>query len=334
MGSSQKFSAAKRAQRMDTFSATARSQVPAASNLITALPSYNAPAQQISRLFDFQSYFDDTLLQQALLEQTRNAQIVESTAKTEQISGYAIANAPWSQTPVSVQFNVGGQPTTSDPLVLMPGQIERPHGLPRGMKDGNFSGFTWGLPFGWLGGGLATIVVFQSPDSDVAWPGNAEVIFHRQRMRILAPASVATTAPKNWPLRFPWVNALRGSGSIPQNGSPQMSIAEPTRVLMSLRMTALAAPADMRILFHESSDFDLDSAGAVIATNARFVDTTWGTYAASGIVGNLNTAYPIMTFDGGPLNRLGCDLGGVQLVDLSGGTLAGQYVDVVRYGKL
>lgn len=294
----------------------------------------NSPVQQISKVFRFQSYFDSTLLERAILAQKRNEPIVQSTFEEVQIPGYAIGLAPWSQTVVAMQFKVGGQATSSQPVILKPGQVVRPHGLPRGMTSGSFSGFAWGIPFGWLGGGLATIFVFQTPDADVNWPGDSEVIFHRTRMIVKAPASAPTNAPKNWPLRFPWTQASQGTNSVPQQGQPAAAIAQPTQVLMRLRLTTLAAPATMRIIVHESNDFDLDSAGAVIATPSGFIDFTWPSFAAAGIgAGNLITHYPMFELPT-PLARLAADDGGLALVDLSGGSLADAYVDFVRYGRL
>src|SRR5260221_7507391 len=158
------------------YNAVARSE--ASPQTRSILPETSAPVQQISRLFLYQSYFDSTLLQNAILEQTRNSPIVESTVQENQIPGYAIGLHPSSQTPVAIQFKLGAQPSSSQAIVLKPGQVVRPHGLPRGMNSGAFSGFRWGLPFGWLGGGVATLLVFSTPDADVSWPGTPEVIFH------------------------------------------------------------------------------------------------------------------------------------------------------------
>ncbi len=299
----------------------------------TILPDTDSPGVAITALFPFQSYFDSTLLETALLIQSTNQPIIDSTLKKMQIGGYSFGLHPSSQTPVAVQPIVGGQSASPQAIVLHPGQIYRPHGRTDG-RAGQFSGFNWGLPFGWLGGGMATLYVFPSSDADVAWPGDSEVIFHRQRMQIVAPGFLPANAPKNWPLRFPWTQALRGAASIPQQGAAVISIAEPTRVMMSLRMPSLGTASDMRMIIQESNDFDLDSAGAVIAGLGRFDTYTWGTYAANGGAGNLATNYPVVQYDG-PLVRLAADDGGVTLVDMSaGGDLTEEYVDVVRYGKL
>jgi hypothetical protein len=229
---------------------------------------------------------------------------------------------------VAIQFAVGGQPSQSAVLILRPGQTIRPFGLPKGRTHGAFSGFTWGLPFGWLGGGMATIFVFQTPDSDGAWPGDPEVVFHRQRMKIYAPADYPGTI-YNWPMRFPWPNALLGSNSTPQGGKPQLAITQPTRVSMRLRMTSLANPADMRIIMQSTNEFE-DNNGAV-ATTASYQDVTWGSFTAAG--GAAPTTYPVQQIESN-VARLSADDGKFVLVDLSGGTLAAQYVDVVRWGRL
>lgn len=294
------------------------------------LPEARGPASQSSRIFLYQSYFDDTLAGQALLTQDQSSPIVSSTAKSEAVTGYGVGLHPSSQTPIAIQFSVGGQPATGQPMFLRPGQVVRPFGLPGG-SSGAFSGFTWGLPFGWLGGGLATLVILGSPDAAVEWNQDSpEIIFQRLRLRIVASGSLPAAAPKNWPMRFPWPQALRGADSALQKGQPVLSIT-PTRTLMRLRLATLAAPATMRMLFHETNDFDLDSAGAVIATQASALDITWGTWASFG-AGNLATQYPIVSLDDTGW-RLAADDGGVVLASTDA-SLQGQYVDIVRYGRL
>jgi len=303
----------------------------------TILPDTDSPGVSITQLFMYQSYFDSTLLQTALLTQAQNEPIVDSTAQRTSLGGYAIGLHPSSQTPVAIRPTVGGQSASPQTIILKPGQIYRPHGRIDG-KPGNFSGFTWGLPFGWLGGGVATLYVFPSPDADVAWPGNAEVLYHRQRM-LIGGFTLPANAPKNWPLRFPWTQAIRGASSISQQGAAIISITEPTQILMTLRKTSLASPANMRMLFQETNDFGLDSAGAVIAAETVFVDYTWGTYVAGGGGGgNLTLQYPVKQLTGEAV-RLAADDGGVQLIDLDStalaeGLISGAYVDVCRYGKI
>ncbi len=297
------------------------------------LPDTDSPGVAVSALFKYQSYYDNTLLEAALLTQSQNEPIVGSTKRPEEIGGYSFGLHPSSQTPIAIQPRVGGQTASPQAIILQPGQIYRPHGRTDGRAAGNFSGFDWGLPFGWLGGGQALLYVFPSSDADVAWPGNAEVLFHRQRMRIVAPGALPAAARKNWPLRFPWTQAVRGATAISQAGAALVTIAEPTRVMMSLRLAVLAAAGDMRMILQSSNDFDLDSAGAVVLTGPRFDSYTWGTYVANGGAGNLATNYPVVEYNG-PLARLAADDGGVCLVDMSAGTLTDAYVDIARYGRL
>lgn len=296
------------------------------------LPDTNSPGVSLTSVFQYQSYFHDTLLQTAILPQAKNEPIVGSTLLKSRVGGYTIALHPSSQTPVAVQMTVGGASASPQTVTLTPGQIFRPNGRPNG-SPGGFSGINWGLPFGWLGGGVATLYVFPSADADVSWPGNPEVIFQRQRMQIVAPGALPANAPFNWPQRFPWVKAFSGTVPVDQSGGPTISVAEPSRILMSLRLASLATNPTMRFLFQGTNDFDLDSLGAVVATPVRFVDYTWGTYAANGGAGNLGTNYPVVELSG-EVVRLAADSGGVQLVDLSASTLTNAFVDIVRYGRL
>jgi hypothetical protein len=298
----------------------------------TILPDTDSPGVALTEKFEFQSYFDDTLLSTALLLQSQNEPIVGSTLKKANVGGYAFGLHPSSQAPVAVRPLVGGQGASPQAIILKPGQIYRPKGRPGG-KPGHFSGFDWGLPFGWLGGGVCTLYVFPSPDADVAWPGDPELLFHRQRVKIVNAAGLPANAPKNWPLRFPWTQAIRGASSISQKGAAIISISNPTRIELSLRVASLAVANEIRFVIHESNDFDLDSVGAVIATLARFREYTFGTYAAAGGVGNLSIQYPVDEILGGPLNRLAADDGGIVIQDITGG-LVDQYVDICRYGRI
>jgi len=299
----------------------------------TILPDTTSPGVSITQLFKYQSYYDDALLQNAILIQSQNEPIVGSTLQKSNVAGYCFGLHPSSQCPIAVQPTVGGQGASPQAVILRPGQIYRPHGKP-GEGSGNFSGLNWGIPFGWLGGGVATLYVFPSPDADAAWPGNAEVLFHRQRMQIVG-LPLPANAPKNWPLRFPWTQAARGPLPISQAGAAIISVSEPTRIEMSLRLPSLGAPANMRFIFQGTNDLDLDSLGNVILTPNRFVDYIWGTYAANGGVGNLSVNFPVKELTG-EVPRLAADDGGVQLFDLDAGAtgITGAFVDVARYGKI
>lgn len=295
------------------------------------LPEVSAPCQQVTKIFPYQSYYDDTLLQTAVLSQPPNQPIIQSTLATQAIPGYAIGLSPDSDTPVAIRFNLGAQTSSSQTIILAPGQVVRPFGIPVGADRGAFSGFDWGLPFGWLGGGVATLLVFSTPDSDVAWPGQPEIVFQRQRMIVSDQASLPAAAPFNWPLRFPWQHMF--NSTIQQYGQPQFSIT-PSRVMMRLRLNTLAAPATMRMLFQGSNEFDIGATGTGTpsTTPVSYFPITWGSFAASGGAGDLATQYPVEQLEDSFI-RLGCDNGGVSLVS-SDAALIGQYVDVVRYGRL
>ncbi len=310
----------------------------------TILPDTSSPGVALTELFPLQSYLDDTLLEKALLIQTPNEPIVRSTLKIANVGGYTFGLHPSSQTPVAVRPIVGGQTASPQAVILRPGQIYRPHGRPDN-KTGNFSGIEWGLPYGWLGGGVATLYVFPSADADVAWPGDAEVMFHRFRARITTPAALAglAAALNNWPLRFPWTQAVRGAASISQKGASAITITNPTRVMMSLRLNALATAGDMRMILQGSDDLDTGTLAlpGEPGVGCRFDTYTWGTYAANGGAGNLATNYPVIEYTG-PLVRLGSDgitaagaaLGGMVFVDMSSGSLTEAYVDIARYGRI
>ncbi len=328
--------------RMSEFSRSALGQAERNVKPVFAMvPGIDAPMQTISKIFDFQSYFDSTLLQKALLEQSPNEAIVASTMDEAQISGYALGLSPASQTPVAVQFKVGsGQQSSSAPQILRPGDIIRP----MGEKGKAFSGFKWGLPFGWLGGGSATLVVFPNAEADAKWLGGAEVIFHRARFAIKQPADLTlagsfNNAPKNWPMRFPWSQALQSSGSIVQQSHPAIAIVEPTRVMLALRgITTVAAGAGARVraIFQGSNDLGLDSAGDPVLTTPVFEEYTFPEFSSIGTSGNMATQNPALVFKDGVIARIAADDGGMLFVDNStvAATLTDGFVDVVRYGRL
>ncbi len=292
-----------------------------------------SPCTVLAGNFIFQSYLDTTLLENALLTQIPNDQIVASTRKEVQISGYSVGLHPSSQTPVAVRFKIGGRGTSSDVFFLKPGQVI----TPAGDAKGNFTGLEYGCPFGWLGGGNFTLLVFRTPDAEVNWHGNTEIIFHRVTIPVLQPSDLTAAgsnnnARRNWPISFPWNQALRGVAAITQKGQPALGV-EPTRTLLALRgVTALAAPADMRLLFQASNE-ETTSTGAVANSSVLFEDITWPVWAGVGTSGNLaSSQVPYLVYTGG-LARIGADNGGLALVDLDG-LLSGASVDFVRYGRL
>lgn len=289
----------------------------------------DAPAVEISAKFTTQSYFDTTLLEAAILRQPPNEQIVPSTKKSSDLAGYALGLHPSSQTPIAVQFKGGQQQGTSSVFRLKPGEVLRPFGSPG--APGRFSGFDWGIPFGWLGGGNATLVVFRTSDATVDWLDRSEVIFHRTRLPIYAQASVPSAPAYNWPTRFPWPFASQGTNAFSQRGTPILAVT-PTRTLATLRpAAALVASETMRMYFVGSDEFAETSTGTIPLTEAVAHDVVWNTWSSLASA-NFATQYQYQ-FLPEAVTRMAANAGGVILVDLSGG-LAGSYVDVVRYGVL
>ncbi|MFZ2152119.1 MAG: hypothetical protein WAV09_03365 [Minisyncoccia bacterium] len=291
----------------------------------------DAAVIQMARTFAFQSYFSSTLLQNAILEQPQGQQIVPSTLRAESLAGFAVGLHPSSQCPVAVRFTKGAQAGDSGVVVIKPGMIVRPTGEAM-ERDGRFSGFEWGLPHGWLGGGNVSLIVFRSSDAAVDWVDRSEMIFHRQRALIVAPAAVPALASlePNWPIAFPWAKAKQGANQFPQGGVPILSV-KPTRVMMLLR-GALANPATMRMYFVGSTEFSQLSTGAEDLTAAPpAYDVVWGSWASVASA-QYATQYqfqflPVEAF------RLSSISGQLVLVDVTG-TLVGMYVDIVRYGEL
>jgi hypothetical protein len=307
------------------------------------LPDTESPVVTLSRLYPYQSYFDSALLEKAIVQQNPQDPIATLTKEDLQLPGYGIGLHPSSETPVAVQLRTGGKSATSSPLVLKPGMVYFPSGTEKGY---GFSGFTFGLPFGWLGGGMATLVIYQMPSSKSAYDTNAEVIFHRTRLKIYQPADLVappagagqiSQAPYNWPMRFPWVEAVRGAQNISQRGQATFSVVRPTKVIAALRgVSSLGANTNVRLVFQATDDLTRDPNNLVSLTDPVFQDVTFNAYTSLGAGGNLATQNPMVLLDHNtPASRLAANNGGVVAVDASGaGTLAGCFLDVVRYGHL
>lgn len=297
---------------------------------VSVTGSSDAPVVQIAQHFTYQSYFDSTLQETAILAQRQGEPIVDSTKQAVSVGGYALALHPSSQTPIAVRFQKGGQQGDSTTYILKPGQVIRPVGFTG--ADQRFSGFEYGLPFGWLGGGNVTLLVLRSPDAQVEFIDRNEVLFHRTRMPILALAGVpaAGSLPFNWPTGFPWGKAYRDT--VPQQGQQSILSVTPTRVAMALRSGTLAAPATMRAYFIGTTDFHEISDGTVALTEAVAYDVVWPTWASLASA-NFATQYPFQ-FLTPEMVQLSANSGAMVLVEASPGTLAGTYVDVVRYGVL
>jgi hypothetical protein len=291
----------------------------------------DAPAVEVSAKFVYQSYFDNVLGPAALLRQSPNQQIVQSTLRKQDLSGYAVALHPASQTPIAITFKGGQQQGSSPTYRLKPGEYLRPFGSPGGVP-GKFSSFEWGLPFGWLGGGNATLLVFRTSDAKAEWTDRSEVIFHRIRLPVFAPANVPVAPAFNWPTRFPWPHAVSGVDALTQAGTPVLSVT-PTRTLLLLRLANLVSSATMRVYFVGAEELAETSTGAIPLTEAAAYDVIWGVWssiASANFPAQFQFQYlPVEMY------RLGANDGGIILVDGSGGlSLANQFVDVVRYGVL
>lgn len=305
-----------------------------------------APAYELPVLFPYQSYFDNVLGPRAIYAQPANNPIVPSTMpdKPVTVTGYALGLHPSSECPMSVQFFTGAQQGASATFRLKPGEIIRPHGRPDGHgHPGSFSGFTYGLPFGWLGGGSALLVVFRTADSHAFWIDHNEVMYHRIRLPILAPAALPAFAAMqyNWPTRFPWpeaISAIDSPAGITQRGQPALAV-HPTRTLMRLASvtgSALLNPAPMRIYFRIADVLAMGPPGPTLNPNdVAFTDYVWGSYAQqAGAPAPYNASTP-MTILTGELERLACNQGSIVLGSedpaLNDG---GGFVDFVRYGRL
>lgn len=299
-----------------------------------------APAP-ITQDFPFQSYFDTALMQKALLPQTTSIvgpgapNMPGTPPLTVQTGGLAVQLHPSSMTPIAIDFTLAnGVP--SSPVLMKPGQIIRP---------GRFSSFQWGLPFGWLGGGIATILLAQNELSDFGAPANAEVVFHRQRMQIIASTSVAVVPVPNWPIRFPWPGAISGAvGGTPQGQLPTGGVVNPTKIMARLRVSPVpAGGAVTRFILFNIDEFDRTQGYAVpnVLTGACAVDVQWQPFDQSGIAvtgGTPPLEYQVQELDlTTPIARLGGDNCCVVIVDVTPGganPVAGSFIDVVRYGGL
>jgi len=265
---------------------------------------------QLSAAFPVQSYFDSVLLQTAILSQPPGDSIIGSTLQSPQTPGYGVALHPSSETPIAIRFFGERE---SGVVILTPGSV---------LMVGPFDRFEWGLPFGWLGGGLALLYVLHQPDVKLDFSSNApEIIFHRTRVPIEAFGAI--TNPVNWPVAFPWGNAF--SGSTPQDAAPVIAI-QPTKTFFRLRVNG-AAPVTLAGLWRATSDFDTDSAGVV--TTTEYAEQSIS-FPASSIVDP--SVFPTAWIDD-PVTRLGGDDARFNLVDPTG-VLAGSFVDVVRYGRI
>lgn len=288
------------------------------------------------KLFPFQSFFSDALRERAIKAQPPASPIIPTTLvvdgapAVEQTAGYAIAALPTNETPIAVQF-VGAGGGASATYVLAPGQLVRP-------ASRAFTGFRWGLPFGWLGGGVGALVVLKDPQAIVDWcRERPEILFHRFRLPISpGGTSVVGTQQFNLPLRFPWTHARSSVASAdyatfnPQQGTPLLAV-EPTRTLLRVRVYA---PDPMAVrLFFKGTQFEAEKDGGVLPdTSDTFVDIN---FAGIGTETFGNTSqFPLANLPDAFV-RLGGDDASLFAFSATGdSTLDGVFIDVLRFGKL
>lgn len=299
------------------------------------------PVTSFNVTFPIQSYYDSTLLESAIIPGASSDGINTTTLQKQQIEGYAVSLAPWSSTPVAVKFRAGGKDTTST-VIVAPGATLHPIG-------GKFDSFDWGLPHGWLGGGNAQLFVHRSELGGVVWPSStSEILFHRQRVKILnvSVASVAQPGPgsipaivtgvkpavpgagENWPDAFPWVRCVNNLG-IPQQAENTVQV-RPTKTVYKVRVLGLAGGEQVEVLFRRTDALDIDSGGVLPPAGPAEVEhveqlvitTPAGTQV-----------YPTIVIDNGASNRLGGDYARADFVSAAA-ALIGQYMDISRYGEL
>lgn len=299
----------------------------------------------VTHRFAIQSLFDQAAVSngsQRVLVQPNNQEIVNAQVRND--AGYSLGLAPWSQTPVAVRFKAGGSTGGSGVMILKPGQIVKPQGKAPPGRDGkqtpsNFNGFEFGLPFGWLGGGLATLFVFGSADAEMKWDAtNAEVLFHCQQVRVrensLDPPVPAQGTAANWPVKFPWTKLFRNDivsgGALQQQGQPSMAIVETTRVVLRLRQPAQNNYENCRAVLWGTDQFDHLVDGLAVDTSLNgFYDFSWPNPVANGYLPHMPVVnLPTWLFANGGDDAI------FTLEAPTGSTLIGADVDVIRFGRL
>jgi len=280
-------------------------------------------------IFPYQSFLDDTQLGQAIAVQSPSDPIVASTKTTISSAGFGLGLHPDSQCPVAVQFKASAAIQAAQPMILTPGQIVFPHGC------APFSGFDVGLPFGWLGGGLAQLVTIKSPEAAVWWAPGAEVVIQRQRVT-LQPDGAAPTFSYGLPTGFPWKNAQRyvsAGVSVPQGGQAIVAVS-PTRTVLRLRVTTLAADARCVMVIKNGQAFDTGTGSlnpAVAPTLSG--EKTAISFTFPAIVGAA-AYFPSVSFDLPGVLLAGDDAQFYLMNESGNAALDNAKVDVIRYGLI
>ena len=261
--------------------------------------------------FPFQSFFDNTQQLEAVRVQSPSQLLI--SAREVPVSGYGLGLHPDSQTPIAVRFKTNQGMSDTPVYILTPGQIIWPHEV-------QFSGFVWGTPFGWLGGGVAQAVVFKSPVAKVVWPQvKTEVPLQRFRVQIQGGGDPAFQF--GLPLRFPSPNTLRYNPADPstpfnQGGVPQIAV-EPTRTTLTLR----AAMSGDVVWVVENPQNLYDGVNPILVESP----VTFPAAVASFPTVELYSPGVLYAGDAAQLTVLD---------DTDTDALAGQFIDVVRYGRI
>lgn len=289
-------------------------------------------------IFDYQSFHDTTQLSAAIqtqpVSQSRILPVLQNgilKPLNEQVEGVGFALHPASQTPVAVLPNRSSGGSGGSAVILKPGQVYYP--------GGTFKSFDWGLPFGWLGGGLAQLIVLCEEDAGLFWATEPEVIFHRMTLPIYETASNPLSIAPNWPARFPWANAISNAtaAAVAQGDQPAL-VVKPTRTLLRPRVAALAGALALRMSFWQTEDLDY-TFGGTLKTSAQtgsFVDTNFAAFVNSGFT--INGAgvieWPEKSLTADVLPGIAGDNAIVAFIDTANALGAGQFIDVVRYGRI
>lgn len=301
--------------------------------------------EQIPFTFPCQTWFDSTAEGvtpnpgHGMLEQTSNEGIVKQSMQASQMSGYAIGLSPRSETPIAVRVQMDGSGGFSTAIILRPGEIISPGGYANGQHRG-FTALQWGLPYGWLGGGFACLVVFRSPDSLPRWDTGREVIFHRFQTSIRS-AALAAAAPqrRNWPTRFPWPHAFQAVNiniALDRSGSPLLAV-HPTKTLLRLNgNVGMPVGETCRLVMYGSECFDLAPLDGLttLASGTAFWDFNWpaNNYLdANGVPWPTHNPYIRLPDE---ISDMAANAWGIEIQTYPAGPLIEKTVNVVRYGKI
>jgi len=298
-----------------------------------------APVKVIAGFVPYQSYEDSTLLEHAIkVQNAPNGILIDASnnVRFEATAGYSLGLAPWSQTPVSVRFNAGGQRGSSGVVTLKPGQVITPEGANVNGSSEAFSGFWHGGTYGWLGGGNYYLFVFRTPNATVDWTTHTEVIFHRQRVIIRDPTAalpaITTTAGTgyNWPQSFAWPNAINSNNQL-NSGVPGISV-KPTKVGLRILTATSATNSNLVFLARLTDQLDIGANGVTptAAANPALIESI--SFPNTVLAGQ--ATFPYVEVVGGPLSTLGGPQTRIDAVETNNTGLNGTYLDILRFGKI